>query len=115
MVFLRAFVGHMSQAVSRLKCWHCQLDRTVSHVTKDRKWNRAQLEKHIEGRVHARREELIRAFHKFKAAGCTGSALCPSCPKSYKTVAKWLTHLEHHHREELWLREDEEDKEEKSV
>ncbi|KAH6868814.1 hypothetical protein BKA58DRAFT_403147 [Alternaria rosae] len=66
-------------------------------------------------RVHARREELIRAFNKLKAAGCTGSALCPSCPKSYKTAAKWLTHPEHHHREELWLREDEEDEEENSV
>ena len=55
-----------------------------------------------------RREELMMAFNELKITGCTGSASCPLCSdRSYKTAAKWLVHLERHHREEFRLKEEE--------
>ncbi|KAI4609152.1 hypothetical protein J4E83_008793 [Alternaria metachromatica] len=110
--FLRAISAHTSPTISGLKCWLCHFDRTMSQAIKDTKWNRAQLEKHMQEKVHTRREELINAFNELKIAGCTGSASCPLCPDwSYKTAAKWLVHVERHHQEELWLMEEDDGEE----
>jgi len=61
----------------------------------------------MKGKVETCHEELIRAFNELKIAGCTGSASCLLYPdRSYKTAAKSLVHLENHHGEELWLKEE---------
>ena len=87
LAFLRAFSAHTSQAISGLRCWLCQFDLKALQAAKDKKWNRAQFEKHMEEKVHTRREELIRVFNKLKIARCTGSASCPVClDRSYTTA-----------------------------
>ena len=79
----------------------------MPQAAKDKRWRRAQLEKHMQGKLHTRREKLVRAFNELKIARCTGSATCPLCPnRSYKSAAKWLVHVERHHQEELWLNEE---------
>ena len=101
--FLWVFVTHTSQAISGLRCWLCQFDLKALQAAKDEKWHRAQLEKHMQGKLHTRREKLVRAFNELKIAGCTGSTSRPLCPdRSYRTAAKWLVHVERRHREKLW-------------
>jgi len=103
LALLRAFSAYTGQATSVSKCWLCRFDRTMPQAAKDKRWRRAQLEKHMKGKVHTRRKELIRAFNELKIAGCTGSASRPLCPdRSYRTAAKWLVHVERRHREKLW-------------
>ncbi|KAI4649714.1 hypothetical protein J4E93_004035 [Alternaria ventricosa] len=58
-------------------------------AAEDEKWKGAQLEKHVQGKVHM-------------------------CYRSYKSTSKWLAHVENHHREELWLKEEEENEEEEN-
>jgi hypothetical protein len=105
--FLRTLVTRTSRQSSGLVCYRCISDLTATQEQKDKKRSRAQLNKHLKGKVHTRREQLITAFNGIKAAS-GGSAPCPGCPKrSYRTAAKWLVHVESHHPEQLWDDDDE--------
>jgi len=75
----RMFVAHTSQAISELECWLCEFDQMMSPAAKDKKGNRAQLERHVKGKVETCHEELIRAFNELNIAVCTGSASYSLC------------------------------------
>jgi len=102
--FLEAFVARKSRPNSGLTCWRCNLDPSASKAAKEKKFTRAQLHKHLKGKAHTRREQLISAFNTLKSALGGSKVACPFCPeRTYQTAAKWLQHVEGHHHEELWL------------
>jgi hypothetical protein len=68
------------------------LDPGAAEKAKEKKWDRAQLNKHLKGTVHSRREQIILAFNAVKKANL-GIAPCPLCPEiTFMSSASWLKH-----------------------
>jgi hypothetical protein len=90
----------------------CQLDPTSTPKMRAKRFNRAQLNNHLKGNRHTRRQQIIEAFQAVKTAGAA-KVECPMCTgREYGTASKWLQHVAKYHKAELWSGESVDNKDE---
>lgn len=93
--------SHVQTSIQQtgLICFLCRLSPGSTPDQKEKKWNLAQLNKHLKSDVHNPEKGLRRAANDVVAAG--GKPSCPCCQKEYQTAGALIKHVKKMHKHAL--------------